>query len=405
MTAAARADRATAPAGARGFRHLTPAFRVFAGAHALSALRHEVERAESSRLVLMYGRSIGRNAAVTDRIAEALGYRVAGSFAGVVEHSPTTAVEAACAELARLGADGIVAIGGGSAIVTARAAAILHAESAEVHSLCTRRRPDGSLISPRLLEPKLPIWLVPSTPTTAYARAGSAVRDAATGERLALFDPKTRAAGLFFDPVVVASAPPSMVQAAAVNAFNMSVEALLANAVDPLADAQLLHALRLLTEHLVRLGDEPTDEAVRQQLMVGALLAGQGSEVVGGGLAQALAHAAGPLSSVQNGIVEAILLPHAIRFNAPEVGERLPLLADAVGAGGTISVETGDAVANAVAAFLSSLGVPARLRDVGVAQQALTGIAAHTRDDWTLTRVPRQPISHTDLHNLLQQAW
>ena len=56
------------------------------------------------------------------------------------------------------------------------------------------------LHSPKLLAPKLPQFIVPTTPTTAMVKAGSAVFDPATGERLALFDPKTRAHAIFIDP-------------------------------------------------------------------------------------------------------------------------------------------------------------------------------------------------------------
>src|SRR5205823_10342577 len=128
------------------------------------------------------------------------------------------------------------------AIVTARAATILLAEKQDVRALCTRREPDGRLVSPRLRAPKLPLWIVPSTPTTAYAKAGSAVRDPATGERLALYDPKTRAQGIVLDPAMALTAPPRLTWSAALNVFSMAVEGLQSRHVDPLADALLAHA-------------------------------------------------------------------------------------------------------------------------------------------------------------------
>ena len=55
--------------------------------------------------------------------------------------------------------------------------------------------------------------------------------------------------------------------------------------------------------------------------MLAALLCGQGSDYVGGGLAQALSYAAGPRSSVANGVVEALLVPHTMRFTGCRVGD------------------------------------------------------------------------------------
>ena len=181
-------------------QHVTPPFRTFCGSDALAALPRELNRLGVSRAVLFCDPAMLRYADVLGRVETALGERLAGRFDGIREHSPVAAVEDGRRALAQARADAVIVLGGGSAIVTARAATILLAEQRDVRELCTRREADGRLTSPRLVAPKLPQWVVPSTPITAYARAGSAVQDPATGERLALYDPKTRAQGIFLDP-------------------------------------------------------------------------------------------------------------------------------------------------------------------------------------------------------------
>ena len=96
-------------------------------------------------------------------------------FTGVLAHSPVASVEAGAQELKRLEADAVIALGGGSSIVTARAASILLAENKDVRSLCTTRDSSGELHSPKLVAKKLPHFIVPTTPTTAMVKAGSAV--------------------------------------------------------------------------------------------------------------------------------------------------------------------------------------------------------------------------------------
>ncbi len=408
MTATSRAD---VPGGASAgdrpeelldFRHVTPAFRTFCGPNALTALAAEQDRLGCERTVLFYGRSMRRHSAVLERIAAALGSRVAGRFEDVKEHTPVPVVEQAARELERLNADAVVAVGGGSAIVTARAATILLAETKNVRELCTQPGADGRLVSPRLLAPKLPIWLVPSTPTTAYGKAGSAVRDPETNDRLALFDPKTRAQGVVLDPQVALTAPASLALGSALNAFSMTVESLQAS-VDPLADALLLHALRIIVEWLPQLEAAPEDAQPRLQLMIAALLTGQGSDYVGGGLAQALAHAAGPRSSVSNGIVEVILLPHTMRFTAPATPGRLKHVADVLARShGADAID--DAAIAGVDALLTGLGVPRRLRDVGIGRHLLPDITDHAMGDWSLSRIPRR-VERRDLNDLLEAAW
>lgn len=386
------------------FRHATPAFRTFCGGDALEMLAGELDRMGCQRTVVVCGGSMLRHPEMLDRLGSVLGARLVGRFSDVKEHSPVPVVKEAADFLLTMAADSVVAVGGGSAIVTARAATILLAEGHDVGSLCTRRGANGDLVSPRLLKPKLPIWLVPSTPTTAYGKAGSAVRDPLTGDRLAMFDPKTRAQGLVLDPQVALTAPAALARGSALNALSMSVESI-QGSVDPLADALLVHALRVLCEWLPKFQLSPNDGTARLQLMVGALLAGQGSDYVGGGLAQALAHAAGPRSSVSNGIVESILLPHTMRFNAQATPGRLALVASVVGGQG--SEPTASVDENAIAAvddLFVQLGVPRRLRDVGVEHDVLDEVADHTLDDWSLTRIPRR-TDRADLLGLLKAAW
>jgi len=399
----AEPDIPVAPA----FQHATPAFRTFCGGHSLDALPRELDRAGVSRAVLFCGASMTRHAQALSRVEAALGSRLAGLFDGVREHSPLPSVLAGVQALTDADADAVIAVGGGSAIVTARAAAILLAEQQDVRDLCTQRRDDGRLHSPRLLKPKLPLWAVPTTPTTAYAKAGSAVSDPATGERLALFDPKARAQGVFLDPLLALTAPPSLARSSALNAFCMAVEGLQSGSGDALAEALLAHALRMLAQWLPRLAAEPAAPEPRLRLMLAALLSGQGSDYAGGGLAQALSHATGPRSTASNGVIEALLLPAVMRYNAPVTAARLEVVAQVMapsatidGAGGGL----GDRAAAEVERFLRQLGVPSRLRDAGVDRETIPQIVAHTLDDWVITQIPR-PISREGLHALLTAAW
>ena len=385
-------------------QHTTAPFRTFCGADALVALPRELDRLGVRRVVVVCGASIRRHPSALERVESAAGDRLAGRFDGVRQHSPLPTVEAARRTLREAGADGVIAVGGGSAIVTARAATVLLAEDRDVRELCTRRGDDGRLVSPKLLAPKLPLWVVPSTPTTAYAKAGSAVQDPDTGERLALFDPKTRAQGIFLDPEVALSATADLARTSALNALAMAVDGLQSDVYDPLAEALLVQSVRVLGEWLPRMLGAPDDAEPRLRLMLAALMAGQGSDHVGGGLTQALSHAAGPRSSTPNGVVEALLLPHTMRYNTPVTGTRLTVVADALAAEPRNGGLPHERAIEAVERFLADVGVPARLRDVGVERSLLPDVVDHALDDWTLARVPR-PAGRMQLAALLESAW
>lgn len=386
------------------FQHSTPAYRVFCGDRALDAIPRELDRLRCSRVVVVSGPWILKRPDISDAVKTAIDSRLAGHFIGVEMHSPIPSVEAARTFLEDTEADAVIALGGGSSIVTARAATILLAEGRAPRELSTRRGDDGLLFSPRLSALKLPNWVIPSTPITAYATAGSAIHDPETGERFALYDPKTRAQGIFIDPVVALSAPIGLATSAALHCFSVAVESVQTGNDDPLADALLIHALTMLSEWLPRSQDAPDNAKARLRLMLGALLCGQGGEHVGGGLSQALSHAAGPRSSVANGIVEAMLLPHTMRFNAPVTGNRLEIVADVLRLAPSVaSGDHGDAI-TLVQQVLNRLGIPTRLRDVGISAEALPEIIEHALDDWSITQSPRR-VDSEGLAELLGSAW
>jgi len=390
----------------QSFEHASPELRLFCGGQSLSRLPQELARAGSRRAFVVCGASVAGGAALP-LLVDSLGASYAGHFAGAKAHSPLPTVEQAARAMREAGADAVIALGGGSAIVTARAANILLAEGGDLRALCTSRGADGKLSSPRLNAAKLPQFVVPSTPTTALAKAGSAVLDPATGHRLALFDPKTRARAVFVHPAVLASAPASLVRGASLNALAMAVEGLESAARTPMADADLVHALRLLSAGLPLLGTPGCNDDTLAQLVVAALLCGRGTDQAGGGLASVLGHAIGPRSSVANGIVNAIVLPHTLRFNAPATVGRVDAVSAALGVADRGAGER-DAAAQAVAAIealLARLPIPRRLRDAGVAREDFEAIADEARQDWFLSRNPRPVEGRAELLALLEAAW
>lgn len=390
----------------RSLRHVTPPLRVYCGADSLQHLAAELDRLDCRRAVVFCGQTLAHHADGVRLVSEALGDRCAGVFDGVKAHTPLPAVLAGVEVLRSLNADAVIAVGGGSAVVTARASSILLAEARDIGELCTQFPHGKPPVSPRLAQPKLPQFVVATTPTTAYAKAGSAVLDPARGQRLALFDPKTRAAALFIHPVLALTAPPALASGAAVQAFCMAVQGIESRSRDPLADALLLHALRVLADNLCKLAGEPHNAGTREQLMLGALLAGQGSDYAPTGMTSALAHCVGARFHLDNGITNAVLLPHAMRFNAPATADRLPLVAEALGAPACDATEMALAAATrAVRNVFAQIGLPARLRDIGVPEADLSVLAADAATDWFLHQNPRPVAGTADILEVLRAAW
>lgn len=392
-------------AALRSFRHLVPALRLFHGPDCLGMLGRELERAGSRRAVIFCGASLARDGTAA-RIRSAMGERCAGVFTGVKAHSPLPDVEAAAAGLERLDADGVIALGGGSAVVTARAASILLAEKGDARKLCTTRDEGGVLRSPKLPAPKIPQFVIPTTPTTATLKAGSAVLDPVDGRRLALFDPKTRAQAVFIHPELLATPPGKLIVNAGLNAFAMALEGLMSRSGDPFADALLMHAARVLRRRLPDAGRSGTgnDPAVRADLMFASLMCGHGTDYTGAGIAIPLGHAISARFHIDNGLTNAIVLPHVVRFNEAAAGDGLQKLVDAFGLNADRRAPAA-VVVDVIQSISDALELPKRLRDIGVTRESLPQLAAISMEDWFVRDNPRKVRDAGELEQVLENAW
>ena len=386
----------------QSYQHITPPLRLYSGPDSLAGLGRELERLKAGRALVVCGP--WAEGPLLDAVLGACGTRCAGVFTGVLAHSPLASVEEASRELMRLNADAVIALGGGSSIVTARAASILAAEQRDIRSLCTTREADGRLNSPKLLAPKLPQLVVPTTPTTAMVKAGSAVFVPATAERLALYDPKTRAQAVFVHPDLILSAPRELVVSATLNTFSLAIEGLVSRVGDPLADALLMHVIRL---SLQRLTDPAlaTDAAARADLVVAAVMCGQGTDHTAAGITTVLGHAIGARHGVENGILNGIVLAHALRFNGSTAQAGLEKVAAALGMVAANGPQLVDQVIDRVSSLFGQLAVPQRLRDVGVPREGLADVASAAMGDWFLRGNPRRVQDAGELLQVLEAAW
>jgi len=386
------------------FFHAAPACRLHCGPNSLQQLGAELDRVGCRRAIVFCGQTMSRSPELK-LVTDALGARHAGTFAGVKAHSPLPDVLAGTDALRDMQADAVIAVGGGSAVVSARASTIALAEGADIHALSTQFPPGRAPISPRLLKPKLPQFVVTTSPNTAYAKAGTAVLDPVAKRRLTLFDPKTRAGAVFFHPALALTAPAPMVLDASLVSLASAIQGLESRTRDPLADALLLHALRLHAQHLPHLAGDHDGET-RQQLMLAAFLAGLGTDYASIGLGIALSHSMGARYGAPNGTTVAALLPHTLRFNEPVTGERLGLIAAALGADArAIKASAADAAIAVLQELLNTLGSPLRLRDAGIARESLQQIAEDTLGEWFLHTNPRKVSDAGTLLAVLEAAW
>jgi alcohol dehydrogenase len=385
----------------RSFQYLDSHLRVYAGAESLQSVGRELDRVGCRRAVILCGSTLARSP-MLDIVRNALGDRCAGVFGGVKSHSPIPTVLAAAEELKRLGADAAVAVGGGSVIVTARVASIVLAEGTDIASMASSIDANGRLNSPKLLARKIPQLVVPTTPTTASVKAGSAIFDIEARKRCALFDPKTRAQAVFVHPELILPVPSHVVIGASLNTLVMAIEGLASRTGNPFSDALLMHALRLCVRNLEGPIGDPDK---RGELILAAVMCGKGTDQTGAGMALALGHAIGTRHEIDNGIANAIVLPFVMKFNAEVATSGYEKAAAALNLEHSKADRLVAELTETLSRLFRALNVPRRLRDAGVPREALSELASLALEDWFLRSNPRPVQKASEIESILQEAW
>ena len=257
-------------------------------------------------------------------------------------------------------------------------------------------------MSPKLDAPKIPQLVVPTTPNTAMVKAGSAVYDAAAGQRKALFDPKTRSQSIFLHPALLMSAPSELVISSSFDTLALAIEGLISKTGDTMSDAVLMHAIRVLVDRLPGIVESDSAQC-RADLTMAAILCGRGTDHTGAGAATVLGHAIGANHHVENGIAKAVILQHVLRFNAEHAAQGIANLATALGL--PPSTRDVEAINGVLENVVCALGMPRRMRDLDIRQDALPAIAARGMEDWFLQGNPRPVTEASELVAIMAAAW
>jgi len=393
------------------FRAASYPWRLYSGAGALDHLRAEVERQRARRAFVICGRTVAHRTPLLARVRAGLGDLYAGAFDRMDKDSTYPAVVAATAAAREARADLLIAIGGGSVIVGARVVAILLAEKGSAYELMTQYPEGAPAVSPRLLARKLPIINVPTTPTTAMNRAGSGLKNDELDHRMEFFDPKTRPVALFWDAEALLTAPLALARSTGTTTFTGCLHALAVESANPLVEGDHRQAFALARRALPCLVAAPDDPAPRIELCAAAFLqnraaddgaAREGRDRVASaayGLATAL-HVR--YEHVGQGEATSAVTAGAVRALGDGSGEGVRRMAEALGAG---APATAAAAADALGAFYRGLGMPSRVRDLGIPEDELPIVAGDTLKNFNANRGTRPADQAERMLALLRNCW
>lgn len=352
-------------------------FRLYSGKDALDRLPDEVERNHARRAFIVCGRTVSRKTPLVARMRQLLGERLAGVFDEIDKDTTRSSILRAVAAARAAQADLVIGVGAGTVLQGARIVTILLAEQQPVEALVTQYPEHGPAISPKLLEPKLPIINVLTAPTTAQNRAGSRMKDDTTARGMEFFDPKTRPVAIFWDTDALLTAPPDLIRTGAATIYCRAVMNLGATADNPLVEGDRLQAWRLAAGALPRIANA-ADPAPRFELCAATLLQNRESDDGGSQFARhwpmraAYAFSTSLISvfpHVGQGEGYSAVMGTTLRRLGHRDPEAMKRIAGALGLDGAAAPEL--RIAARLEAEFRSLGMPLRLSGLGIARERL----------------------------------
>lgn len=338
-----------------------PALRLRFGPGVRHEIAEELARIGARRALVL---STPEQADMAAALGQDCGAALAGIFSGAVMHTPVSVSEEATAIAQQLQADVLIAIGGGSTTGLGKAIT---------------------------LRTGLPLIAVPTT--YAGSEATPVLGQTENGLKTTITDPKVQPGVILYDAELLTGLPVDLSVASGLNAMAHAAEGLYARDRSPVSTALAIEGLQAFATGLPKVRENPQDLAARGETLYGAWACGTVLGQVGMALHHKLCHTLGGSFGLPHAQTHAILLPHAIAYNAPAVPDLLAPIC---------RIFSGEAPGQALYDFAAAIGAPLSLRDLGLSEADLDRAVqlALQNPYWN----PR-PLTAEGLRALLADAW
>ncbi|TMJ49868.1 MAG: iron-containing alcohol dehydrogenase [Alphaproteobacteria bacterium] len=369
----------------------------------VEALAQEVDRAEARAVFVLASGTLARETDAVDRLRGMLGNRLAGVCAKIGAHTPRSDVVAAANTAREAGADLIVTLGGGSVTDAAKMVALCLGngitEAAQLDDYRARIAVDGTTRRPQVEPPSVRSITIPTTLSAGEYTASAGCTDTVRHVKESYSHPLMMPRTVILDPDIGVHTPQWLFLSTGIRAVDHAVEDICSVNGQPIAEGASYHALRLLGAGLPAVNADPSNLEARLDCQIGAWMSMVGSQTgVSKGASHGIGHVLGGTAGVPHGYTSCVMLPHVLRFNHPVNAGQQARVSEALG-------QPEIPAADAVAALIAGLGLPTRLRDVGVAPEQLDRIAEGSMHDRWIHTNPRKIDGPAVIRILLDAAW
>jgi len=376
----------------RTFTHdALPQERVHFGKSVREVLGDEVERLGAKRVFVATSKTLHEQTGAISLIATSLKTKIVAIYHGIAEHSKLDGVLGAVRAAREAKADLLVGVGGGSIIDGLKVVQLALGENVETIDALI------ALSGKRHTKPT-PIRqiAIPTTLSGAEVTAAAGGTDDARGQKLMFANPFLVPRVVIYDPALGALTPEWLWLSSAIRGVDHCCEGFLTKNATLVYDAGLIHALGLFATSLRRTKEVPGDPFARIDSQMAAYLACTNSSRAGSGASHGIGYILGGRYGVHHGHSSCVMLPHVLRWNEKTTADRQKTLAAAMDRTN---------LADAVAELIKDLGLPARLRDVGIKETQLASIAEEAAKNPVVLSNPRPITGAADVMEILSAAW
>lgn len=352
------------------------------------------------RVLVVTDQALRRSGVLDDALASFSQAGVSLSvFDGVAADPPESCIHDAVAQAREESVDGIIGLGGGSSLDTAKLVALLAR---------TPQALDEAYGINRARAPRLLLIQVPTTAGTGSEVTPIAIVTSPDREKKGVVSTLLYPDLALLDASLTLGLPPRVTAMTGIDAMVHAIEAYTSKLKkNHLSDGLAVRALLLLSDNLRRVLHDGRDLAARGAMLQGAMLAGMAFANAPVAAVHALAYPLGGHFHVPHGLSNALVLMPVLRFNQPVADALYGELAGALRRDGAAAcaARTGDAFVRAMEELVADLGLERRLRDVGVAEGDIELLATDAmKVQRLLVNNPRE-VTLDDARALYREAW
>lgn len=318
-------------------------------------------------------------------------------YCEAVPNPTVSVVERGVAKYGECSCDLIVAVGGGSAIDTAKGIGLLAANGGHIRDY------DGTNKSERAMAPFIAVSTTAGSGSEVTQFA--VISDDEDHSKFTIVDWHMTPNVSVNDPEMMISMPPSLTAATGMDALTHAIESYVSIGATSVTDAKAYKAVQLIGENLVTAVREGTNIDAREHMCYASFLAATAFNNAGLGLTHGMSHPLGGMYNLPHGLCNALLLPHIVHFNLDQASDKFSELAVAMGAGKEwrSGRENGESLVRALFNLSREIGLPSGLAEIGVKEKDLPVLAEEAMAE-AIGRTNPRPYSAQQVLELYKAA-